>query len=160
MYCLLCIIFKHSKKNRRFHNSLHVNCPFQETFYQLHGWHSNLVTLIRQSLTSHVIILTPIQAQILTSDPYNCWPLLLRKSVLCAIEWTGSFCQGYWQLNAQSMAFHFLPKKLFIIAKLRLHQELTSSFSTIFDEFCQKLPYFGRNVWKFEKKTWRIFMEI
>ena len=39
------------------------------------------MTLIGESLTSHVITLTPILAKILTSDPYNCWPLLLRKSV-------------------------------------------------------------------------------
>ena len=40
------------------------------------------MTLIGESLTSHVITLTPILAKILTSDPYNCWPLLLRKSVV------------------------------------------------------------------------------
>ena len=39
------------------------------------------MTLIGESLTSHVITLTPISAKILTSDPYNCWPLLLGKSV-------------------------------------------------------------------------------
>ena len=39
------------------------------------------VTLIGENLTSHVITLTPILAKILTNDAYNCWPLLLRKSV-------------------------------------------------------------------------------
>jgi len=75
-------IFNISKKNRRLQKSLDVNCPFQEAFYRLHGWHSNSVTLIGDSLTSHVITLTLILAKVLTSDPYNCWPLLLRKSVI------------------------------------------------------------------------------
>ena len=42
---------------------------------------SDLMTLIGKSLTSRVIRLTPILAKILTSVPYNCWPLLMRKSV-------------------------------------------------------------------------------
>ena len=42
----------------------------------------NLVALVGASLTSQVIKVTPILPEILTSCPYNCWPLLLRMSVL------------------------------------------------------------------------------
>ena len=72
-----------------------VNCPFHEAFYQLHGWHSNQVTLIGESLTSHVVSLTPILAKTLTSDPYNCWPLLLRKSVDFSLDDLISFAGIY-----------------------------------------------------------------
>ena len=44
------------------------------------------MTLLGESLTSRVITLTPILAQILTSDPYNCWPLLSRKSVFITTD--------------------------------------------------------------------------
>ena len=67
-------IFKILRKTTRFWTS---TVPFKKD-YQLHGWQSNLVTLIGESLTSHVITLTPILAKILTSDPYSYWPLLLR----------------------------------------------------------------------------------
>ena len=40
------------------------------------------MALVRASLTSQVIKMTPILPEILTSCPYNCWPLLLRMSVL------------------------------------------------------------------------------
>ena len=52
----------------------------QEAFYQLHRWNNNLVTLIGYRLNSHGITLTPILSKILSSDPYNCWSLLRRKS--------------------------------------------------------------------------------
>ena len=42
---------------------------------------SNLLALIGESLTSDLVKLTPIFTKILTSCPYNCWPLLLRISV-------------------------------------------------------------------------------
>ena len=42
----------------------------------------NLVALVGASLTSQVIKVTPILPKILTSCPYNCWPLLLRMSVI------------------------------------------------------------------------------
>ena len=67
--------------------SLDLNCPFHQTFSRLHGWHSNLMTLIEKSLTSHVIRLTPILAKILTSVPYSRWPLLMRKSVCFSFQW-------------------------------------------------------------------------
>ena len=41
----------------------------------------NLVALVGASLTSQVIKVTPILPKILTSCPYNCWPLLMRVSV-------------------------------------------------------------------------------
>ena len=74
--------FQDFKKNRRLSKSLDFHFPFHQTLPLLHGWHSNLVTLIGKSLTSHVIRLTRILAKILTSVPYNCWPLLLRMSVI------------------------------------------------------------------------------
>ena len=37
------------------------------------------MTLIGESLTSHVTTLTPILAKILTSDRYNCWALITEK---------------------------------------------------------------------------------
>ena len=40
------------------------------------------MALVRASLTSQVIKVTPILPEILTSGPYNCWPLLLRMSVI------------------------------------------------------------------------------
>ena len=40
-----------------------------------------ILTLVIETLTSHVIKLTPILAKILTSHPYNCWLLKLRMSV-------------------------------------------------------------------------------
>ena len=40
-----------------------------------------ILTLVIETLTSHVIKLTPILATILTSHPYNCWLLKLRMSV-------------------------------------------------------------------------------
>ena len=58
------------------------HCTYTLYFIQMHRWYSNLVTLIGENLTSHVIRLTPILAQILTSCSYNCWPLFLRMSVL------------------------------------------------------------------------------
>ena len=39
------------------------------------------MALVGASLTSQVIKVTPILPEILTSCPYNCWPLLLRMSV-------------------------------------------------------------------------------
>ena len=38
------------------------------------------MALVGASLTSQVIKVTPILPEILTSCPYNCWPLLLRIS--------------------------------------------------------------------------------
>ena len=49
----------------------------------------NLVALVGASLTSQVIKVTPILPEILTSCPYNCWPLLLRMSVL---NWWNEKC--------------------------------------------------------------------
>ena len=49
---------------------------FHQTFSQLHGWQSNLITLIGKSLPSQVIRLTHILAKIWTSVPYNCWSVL------------------------------------------------------------------------------------
>ena len=57
-----------------------------------------------ESLTSHVITLTPILAKILTSDPYNCWPLLLRKSV--------NQSHVSMHIKAAIDSFLFLPEKL------------------------------------------------
>ena len=39
------------------------------------------MALVGANLTSLVIKLTPIFPKILTSCPYNCWPLLMRMSV-------------------------------------------------------------------------------
>ena len=39
------------------------------------------MALVGASLTSQVIKVTPISPEILSSCPYNCWPLLLRMSV-------------------------------------------------------------------------------
>ena len=46
-----------------------------------HNLRENLVALVGASLTSQVIKVTLILPEILTSCPYNCWPLLLRMSV-------------------------------------------------------------------------------
>jgi len=46
----------------------------------------NLVALVGASLTSQVRKVTPILPEILTSCPYNCWPLLLRMSVVTGLS--------------------------------------------------------------------------
>ena len=58
---------------------------------------SDLLALIGESLTSHVVKLTPIFTKILTSCSYNCWPLLLRMSVAltcCSSNATTLSCCG------------------------------------------------------------------
>ena len=56
--------------------------PFIKHFLDCMAGRVNFMTLIGKILTSRVISLTPIFAKILTSVPYNCWPLLMRKSVI------------------------------------------------------------------------------
>ena len=91
------------------------------------------VTLIAKTLTGYGLLLTLILAKSLTVDPYNCWPLNMRMSVLREMRKRGerficqrSDCNGFpyellctflpWlaELSAECLQQHILMTQLLL----------------------------------------------